>query len=162
MLAAFLTPELIGDIAYWVVFFVGTCVWVFICATAAIRSRHNPVASRWEYFEHNWDIYAIRLVTVDLTIYLILRHYSINDALALLGQTWKLPGSGAGVMTYFFAGLGSDSLVAFALKSKNVPGWLRKWVQEKIPELPQEVIATVETTAHVTIPPAPAADKTKP
>jgi len=88
-----LTPEHRGDIGYWLVFFLGTCVWLLVCAGAAIRSKHNPLKSRWAYVQMNWDIFLIRQIP-DLIIYTIWRHVNLNDVLAALHLPWQLGISG--------------------------------------------------------------------
>lgn len=147
--AAFFTLELITDVVYWLVFFSGTTIWFMLCAGAAVRSRHNPLASRWEYCQKNWDIFAARQLP-DLCIFWVWRHVSLSDVLGAVHLPWGLQISGSGgFIGAILAGFFADVLIAAILKSRYVPEWARKVVQERIPELPQELVATVETTTTV-------------
>lgn len=137
-MAAFLTPEHWGDLGYWIVFFAGTCVWLLMCASAAIRSKHNPLRSRWAYVAMNWDIFLIRQIP-DLIIYTIWRHISVNDVLAALHVPWSLGITGSsGFVGALSTGFSADALIAYGLKTKYVPDAVRQWVQERIPELPAD------------------------
>ena len=133
-----LTPEHRGDVGYWLVFFLGTCVWLLVCAGAAIRSKHNPLKSRWAYVQTNWDIFLIRQIP-DLVIFTIWRHVSLNDVLGALHLPWQLGISGeSGLVGALCVGFSADALIAYGLKTKYVPDAVRQWVQERIPELPAD------------------------
>src|SRR5579863_9748542 len=133
-----LTPEHWGDVGYWIVFFAGTCMWLLVCAGAAIRSKHNPLKTRWDYVNMNWDIFLIRQIP-DLVIYTIWRHVSLNDILTLAHIPWKMGISGeSGFVGALAVGFSADVLMASALKTKYVPDVIRQWVQERIPELPAD------------------------
>lgn len=138
MIAALLTPEHWGDVSYWLVFFIGTCMWLLLCAGAAIRSKHNPLKTRWAYVEMNWDIFLIRQIP-DLVIYTLWRHVSLNDILTALHLPWTLGISGSsGFVGALAVGFSADVLIASGLKTKYVPDAIRQWVQERIPELPAD------------------------
>ena len=137
-IAAFLTPEHWGDLGYWLVFFAGTCMWLLVCAGAAIRSKHNPLKTRWAYVEMNWDIFLVRQIP-DLIIFAVWRHVSLNDILAALHMPWETPLSGSsGFVGALAVGFMADVLIAYAMKTKYVPDAIRQWVQERIPELPAD------------------------
>lgn len=137
-LGLLLTSHQLADIGYWIVFFAGTCVWLLVCAGAAIRSKHNPLKSRWAYVAMNWDIFLIRQIP-DLIIFTIWRHVSLNDVLTALHLPWQLSISGSsGFVGALSVGFSADALIAYGLKTKYVPDAVRQWVQERIPELPAD------------------------
>ena len=138
MLALLLTPEHWGDVGYWIVFFIGTCGWLLLCAGAAIRSKHNPLKSRWAYVQTNWDIFLIRQIP-DLVIYTLWRHLTLNDVLAVFHIPWQWAFNGSsGIVGALCVGFCADVLTAAGLKTKYVPDAVRQWVQERIPELPAD------------------------
>lgn len=131
----------LGDLAYWAVFFLGECLWVLVCAAAAIRSKYNPIKSRREYVRQNWDVFLIRFA-VEISFYAIWRHVSLNEILTLTKIPYQLPaqsgGPGAGgPVAAFFLGFGADSLIGVASHWNKLPEKLRQWIQERIPEVPQ-------------------------
>jgi hypothetical protein len=138
MIGALLTPEHWGDFCYWLVFFVGTCGWLLMCASAAIRSKHNPLKSRWAYVQTNWDIFLVRQIP-DLIIYTIWRHLTLNDILTTFHIPWQWAFNGSsGFVGALSTGFSADALIAYGLKTKYVPDAVRQWVQERIPELPTD------------------------
>jgi hypothetical protein len=138
MLAVLLTAEHWGDVGYWIVFFMGTCVWLLVCAGAALRSKHNPLRSRWAYVQMNWDIFLIRQIP-DLIVFNIWRHVSLNDILAMIHIPWQWAFNGSsGFVGALTTGFAADALIAYGLKTKYVPDVVRQWVQERIPELPAD------------------------
>lgn len=145
-----LTQHQIGDLAYWLVFFAGQCLWLLVCAAAAVRSVHNPIKRRRDYVAANWDIFLIRF-TLEIVFYVIWRHYSLNDFLALIGQTWRVPFAGSGgPVAVFFLGFGADSLIGVVSHWNKLPDGLRSWIQERIPQVPQQIVADVETKTTIT------------
>ena len=137
-LAVLLTPEHRADVGYWIVFFAGTCIWLLMCAGAALRSKHNPLKTRWAYVSMNWDIFLIRQIP-DLIIFTVWRHVNMNDLLALAHIPWQPAFSGSsGFVGAITTGFSADALIAYALKTKYVPDAVREWVQERIPELPAD------------------------
>src|ERR1700682_4217263 len=98
-----------GDIAYWFVFFLGQCLWVLVCAAAAIRSKHNPIKTRRAYLGANWDIFLGRFA-VEILFFVIWRHVGLNDILKYAGQGFRVPfEGGGGPVAAFFLGFGADS-----------------------------------------------------
>ncbi len=131
----------LGDLAYWFVFFLGECLWVLVCAAAAIRSKYNPIKSRREYVRQNWDIFLIRFA-VEIIFYTAWRHLSLNELLTLTKISYQLPvqsggPSGGGPVAAFFLGFGADALIGVASHWDKLPEKLRQWIQERIPEVPQ-------------------------
>lgn len=125
-------------IGYWLIFFLGTCGWLLVCAGAAVRSKHNPLKSRMEYVYMNWDIFLVRQIP-DLIIFTIWRYVTLKDIFAALHVPIGLPISGnGGLVAALCLGFSADALTAYALKSKYVPDAIRQWVQERIPELPAD------------------------
>jgi hypothetical protein len=132
------------------VFFAGQCLWLLVCAAAAVRSVHNPIKRRRDYVATNWDIFLIRF-SLEIVFYVIWRHYSLNDFLALIGQTWRVPFAGSGgPVAVFFLGFGADSLIGVVSHWNKLPTGLRSWIQERIPQVPQQIVAEVETKTTIT------------
>lgn len=155
-MAAFISPHQIGDVIYWTLFVAGQCVWVLICAAAAIRSKQNPIKSRSAYVAMNWDILLIRFIVEWLTIFYLWRHYSVNDLLSFFHATWQFPvNTGNSPVAAIALGLLADVLLNSFAKAKldKAPAWVN-WIQtfllERIPQVPQEQVATVETTTKIT------------
>ena len=130
----------LGDLIYWFMFFLGECMWVLVCAAAAIRSQHNPLKSRRQYVAQNWDIYLVRF-SVEIIFYALWRHVALNTVLATINIPWQLPinaggpGSG-GPLAAFFIGFGADSLIGVASHWDKLPLAMRQWIQERIPSVP--------------------------
>lgn len=149
--AMLISTEHLGDLLFWIAFLVGQCVWVFICACAAIRSKTNPLKRRVDYVKLNWDILAIRFFFEALLIFFPWRHIGPQDILKFFGQTWQWPfGSSTGPGVYLVLGVAADSLFNAVSKSKKLPEWLRQWIQEKVPQVPMEIVANVETKTTIT------------
>lgn len=147
-----LTTEHLGDLLFLVAFFLGQCVWVFICAAAAIRNQNNPLRTRWEYVQLNWDILAIRFLFEAILIYMPWRHIGPQDILKFFGQTWQWPFAGSsGPGMYFVLGIAADSLFNAVSKSKKLPSWLTQWIQEKVPQITTgKLVGKVETKTKFT------------
>ena len=149
-----MSNHLLGDLIYWVIFLAGECLWVLICAAAAVRSKHNPLKSRRAYVKENWDIYLIRFC-VEFLVYYGWRHVALNTLLSMVNVSWQLPvvsgGPGAGgPVGAFFLGLGADSLIGAASHWQKLPEALRQWIGERIPDVEQPA-PPVETTGGPTV-----------
>ncbi len=134
-----------GDLIYWAFFFLGECLWVLVCAAAAIRSKSNPLKTRREYLARNWDIYLIRFA-VEIAFYAIWRHVALNTVAAFVHFPYQIPpemgGAGAGgPLAAFFLGFGADSLIGLASHWNRLPEQLRSWIQERIPDVPPTAAA---------------------
>lgn len=122
----------------YAVFFVGQCLWVLVCAAAAIRSQHNPIKTRRAYLVLNWDILLVRFV-LEIGFFTLWTRFSMNDLLKMTGQAWTFPFSGNGGLTaILMVGFASDSLLGAVSHWDRLPGFARTWIAERIPQLPEQ------------------------
>lgn len=137
-----ISPHHLGDLIYWFIFFLGECLWVFSCAAAAIRSKSNPLKTRRQYVALNWDIYLIRFAC-EFGIYFAWRHVALNTILSYFHLPYQFspdqggPGAG-GPVAAFFLGLGADVIFNTLSHWQKLPDQLRMFIQEKIPDVPQD------------------------
>ena len=134
-----ISTHLQGDLAYYLMFFLGQCLYILKRAAMAIRSKTNPIKSRRDFVTTNWDILTIRII-LEFPIYFIWRHYTMAQIMTWFHLTMTFPflngSSQGGPFAYFILGFASDTIADWISTSDSIPGWLKGWIKEQIPEVP--------------------------
>lgn len=133
-----LSPHVTQDIVNYVFFLFGQLMFILKRAGSAIRNPEKAISNRREYLYHNWDTILIRGAFEVFLIFLPLAHFSIDQIAGFFGISVPAVLSGAlsGVVGFFFAGFGADSLLDWLAVSGKLPGFLESWLKENVPQLP--------------------------
>ena len=122
------------DILAYVFFVAGQSLFLLKRAGSAVRNPTANIKTRWQFFNLNWDTFAIRAI-FESPIYLIVRHFGLGQAAALVG--WTVPQwltLGDNPLPFFFIGIAADSLIDWAALSPKMPAFLRGWLGENVPK----------------------------
>lgn len=129
----------LADCGYWLLFFLGQSLFVLKRAGSAIRNPTNPIKSRCEFVAANWDILLIRMVLETVTIFWLWRHVSIAQAFAWFSvpyPAWFPAGFSSSWVAPIAVGFCSDGLFDWIGQSPKVPNFIRQFIQEQVPGLP--------------------------
>jgi hypothetical protein len=135
-LAAFLSSHAAVDIAYYLLFFLGQMLFLLKRAGSAIRNSNTAIHTRRDYFYNNWDVILIRAVIELVVIYWPLRHFTIEQVLAVFNINWDSPLLNTALNSsvgFFVCGYAADSLLDWLSVSPKLPQFLRDWIHENVP-----------------------------
>jgi hypothetical protein len=136
-IATMLSLHVQGDLAYYLLFFLGQCFYLLKRAAMAIRSKNNDVRTRRDFFSMNWDILLVR-AALESPFYWMWRHYTLSQLLAVAHVSWTVPFSDAqgGPFSYFILGFSADAILDWVSTWENLPQWARDLIKEDVPTLP--------------------------
>jgi hypothetical protein len=114
----------------WVAFFVGQMVYILMRASWAIRSKTNPVKSRWDFFYMWWDVILVRTL-IEVALFWMYKSYPdvLTSLAAKAGLTWNLSLPLVPPVA-FFVGLTADFMLDWVLAHFSF------FQKDEIPHLP--------------------------
>ena len=126
---------------FWVCWLLGVAIHVLLRAGYAIRSKVNPVKSRWDFLKQNWDTVAVRTFlsglifayglrnpdALDKLVTLVAEHFNIsNFDFSITFSNVTSAGFG------FFSDTVLDSVQSFVASSPKL-SWLNNVLRGQIP-----------------------------
>lgn len=126
------------DIALWLVFFAGQCVYILKRCAMAIRSKTNPIKSRRAFLVANWDILAYRSVIEFALLFYPLRHLTVGTIAGIIHfslPVWIPAESQVSAIGFFFIGIGADVMLDWIGESDKTPSFIKKFLQEQVPDV---------------------------
>jgi hypothetical protein len=141
-----------GDLVYWAFFFLGQCLYVLKRAASAIRSKTNPIKSRSAFVGANWDILLIRFVLEIIVPFYPARHFNVATLAGWINFTlpsWISPQAHLGILGFLALGFAADAILDWVSQSEKLPVWIRNFIKEQVPQVPQQLVAVVETKTTI-------------